>query len=412
MSVTTLIYLDIRRPNKEGKYPIKVRVTNNRKSRLYKTGFLLSIDEYEKVSNPKARSENIKRIREEIDQYRIKADEIIKELKPFSFETFAARYLNRETGEEVFFPKYVLKAFDLKVKELKEEKRIGTANLYNSTKVSLEKFSNGKDFHFENVTVHFLKRFENWHKSNGNGNTIIGIYLRNLKALYNEAILNRIVPAESYPFGAKKGLYQIPTSANNKKALKKSELKKIFEYIPESWQEEKYRDLWAFSYYCNGLNIKDVCLLKYSNINGNIIEFTREKTKRNSKNQPPIKAAYIEPLQLIVEKWGNPVNQNNFIFPILKLSDQETEIRKKVDLLVSQINKYIGTIAHKVGIETKITTYSARHSFASVLRNSGVNVSFISQSLGHKNISTTQSYLDSLEEEDVVNNATFLNPNN
>lgn len=412
MSTTTAIYLDKRRANKNGKFPVKIRVTNDRTSRLYKTGYFLTESEYKKVSSHNTRSASIRRLSDELLQYELKAKEIINEMQQFSFESFADKYLNRESSTGLNFSQYVLEAFDLKVKELEEEDRIGTANLYHSAKVSLAEFNNNKDFHFSKVTVHFLKKFEEWHKKNGKTNTTIGIYLRNLRALYNEAILNKIVTAESYPFGVKKGMYKIPTSTNSKKALSKAELKKIFNYTPESWQEEKYRDLWVFSYYCNGLNTKDICLLKYSNIKGDIIEFKREKTKRSNVNQAPIKAAYIEPLKDVVKKWGVPNKPDNFIFPVLDPNDKELQIKNKVDLLVSKINKYMRRIAHKLEIETKITTYTARHSFASVLRNSGVNISFISQSLGHKNISTTQSYLDSLEEEDVIKNANYLNPNN
>lgn len=413
MSITTSIYLDKRRATILGKYPVKIRVTFNRISRLYKTGFEFSVKEFDKIFDPKTRTEELRKTKTDIEQYKINADEIISKLVRFSFDEFANMYLKRIIISQTDAPTKVIEAFELKIKELKEEQRIGTAEGYYYTMISLLKFNNGKNLYFSEVNVNFLKKYGQWQKASGNSDTTIGIYLRNLKALYNEAITNKIVLAENYPFGAKKnGLYEIPTSANNKKALSKAELKKLFDYEPVSTQEEQYRGLWIFSYYCNGLNIKDICLLKYSDIDGNLIEYKREKTKRSSQAQPPIIAAYIEPLRTIVEKFGVPKNQNSYIFPYIELGDQEVEIKRKVSLVVKQINKYIKIITKKLDIQTKITTYNARHSYASMQRNSGVNLSSISQGLGHKNTSTTEAYLDSIPKQEIQINASFLNPNN
>ena len=65
-------------------------------------------------------------------------------------------------------------------------------------------------------------------------------------------------------------------------------------------------------------------------------------------------------------------------------------------------------IAKVLGINERISTYTARHSFATVLKRSGANYMFISESLGHTDLSTTQHYLDSFEEDERIKNAAFL----
>jgi integrase/recombinase XerD len=62
------------------------------------------------------------------------------------------------------------------------------------------------------------------------------------------------------------------------------------------------------------------------------------------------------------------------------------------------INKYVKRIAEAAGIEKHVTTYTARHSFSTVLKRAGAPIEFNSESLGHSNVRTTESYLDSFED--------------
>jgi site-specific recombinase XerD len=67
---------------------------------------------------------------------------------------------------------------------------------------------------------------------------------------------------------------------------------------------------------------------------------------------------------------------------------------------VKMINKYMKRIGEKLDINTKITTYTARHTFASMLKHNGASISFISESLGQASVKTTESYLDSFGMEE------------
>ncbi|MCX6226263.1 MAG: tyrosine-type recombinase/integrase [Bacteroidia bacterium] len=61
---------------------------------------------------------------------------------------------------------------------------------------------------------------------------------------------------------------------------------------------------------------------------------------------------------------------------------------------------FILRIGQSVGIQAHITSYTARHSFATVLKRSGVNISYISEALGQTDVKTTASYLDSFESDE------------
>src|SRR5580693_7197978 len=155
------------------------------------------------------------------------------------------------------------------------------------------------------------------------------IYIRPLRCIFNEAIIDGIIRKEKcYPFGRRK--YQIPTGRNVKKALAMAEVEKIYYYEgdPDNLSEQKARDFWLFCYFANGMNIKDVALLKNKDINGEFLTFERSKTERAMKSDPKIITVYInEDMRKIMERWGNAdKGPDSYIFTIL--SAGETPLRK------------------------------------------------------------------------------------
>jgi integrase len=104
-------------------------------------------------------------------------------------------------------------------------------------------------------------------------------------------------------------------------------------------------------------------------------------------------------LQDIIERHGQKaVGFDAYIFPILK--EDWTEPRKYAEIkqLTKQVNKYIRAVAKDVGIIDKISSYSARHSWATILKQSGASVEFIKESLGHSSTAVTERYLKSFEK--------------
>jgi len=260
----------------------------------------------------------------------------------------------------------------------------------------------GKKLSFDKINVEFLTKFEKWILSSGNSPTTVGYYVRCIKKLYNDAIRRGDAKIENYPFGdLKKGLYSPPSPKNIKKALTLKDLKNLIEYKPiDRSPEHYYRDMWVFSYLGNGINMKDISLLKYGDIKGENIHFERAKTTNTNRSSKPISIALIKDNQAIIERWGNPrVDDNSFIFPVLTGKETPEKERALIQQFTKQVNKYIKRIAKKVGIQENISTYSARHSFATVLKRSGINLAYISEALGHSNLKTTESYLDSFEDE-------------
>ncbi|NQY10435.1 MAG: tyrosine-type recombinase/integrase [Flavobacteriales bacterium] len=389
---TSVIYLDEKRPKKNGQCSVKIKVTYNRKRKYYSTGIELYSDEFEKATKGQRRTFDQKQLENEMLAFQSKANNVIKVLPIFTFDRFEEMYFEqRNASNSVSF------AFDKYIEDLKEEDRIGTAVSYECAKNSLEAYQ--KNLSFAEVTPKLLKKYEANMLKNNKSISTVGIYLRSLRAVYN---LQKI-DSSIYPFGQGKDKYTIPTGKNIKKALTIEEISKIFNFktTPNSIKEMA-KDYWLFLYLCNGMNVKDFCLLKWENIDGNMLSYKRAKTKRSQKESKLISVALKKETLDIIKKWGQPsLVKGSYIFPHLKKEMNAEKERATYQQLTKIINKYIKKIATEVGIDKNVTTYFARHSFATVLKRSGAKTEMISELLGHSSMSVTESYLDSFENEQI-----------
>ncbi len=391
-NATTAIYIDRSYSKAKTKGSlISIRVTFERRHKYYATPFSLTVDDFEKVISERPR-QPFKDIALQLQAFEKKASDIIRDLPTFTFDAFEKRFLTNRI--EQF---RISNAFEEYAKDLRENNQIGTAVSYECAKNSLNQFF--ANANFSDVTVDFLNKYENWMLAKGNSVTTVGIYLRQLRALFNKAIGEDLIKKEQYPFGKRK--YEIPTSKNTKKALSLPVIEQIFNYqAKENSTVERSRDYWLFIYQANGINVKDVCLLKYANIKGNFIEFERAKTSRTKRAVEPIKIVLTDHIRNIIDKHGNQdKTPGNYIFPILSKGLTATRQRQLIQQITALINDHMKAIAAALKIETKITTYVARHSFATVLKRSGLNISFIKEALGHSAEKTTENYLAGFEDD-------------
>jgi integrase/recombinase XerD len=389
---TVSVTIDHLHPKQDKTCNISIRVTYARKPKYYSTGICLIPSEFERVMNAKRRTEAENKQFKRINSFLIKAIEALEAIPVFTFDKFEEIYLsNREATDCISV------AFDKYIKELKDQDRIGTAVSYECSKKSLNKFRSG--LKFADITPELLRRYENWMTEEGNSLTTVGIYLRSLRTIFNRANIDKAL----YPFGENKGKYSIPTGRNIKKALSLKEIKKIIYCELESGStKEMARDYWVFIYLCNGMNVKDFCKLKWGNIDGDLLTFQREKTKRSKKEQLPTKASLKETTKGIIKKWAvKSVSPESYVFPHLQKGMDVERERQIVQQLTKTINKYMKGMAKDLGINKPVTTYYARHSFATVLHNSGASTEFISEALAHSSQLTTKSYLASFEHETI-----------
>ena len=328
-----------------------------------------------------------------------KADKIIELLDDdFSFVEFEKRFFSPIQT----ITKNNLNLIDHADKyktELKNNEQFRSEATYSALINHLKGFSKSNSIGFEKVTPEFLKEFEKYLSRKGLATSSIGIYMRNVRRIFNVAIADKIISSDIYPFGRNK--YSPPATRKAKKALSIEDIKKLYDYKAVSVQEQWAKDMWFFSYSANGMNMKDIALLKYENIQGDEISFTREKTKHSTRDgQRIIQIILNDELKRIIAKWGNKRQlPKNYIFNILKEPDNPLQVYRDVNQAIKTINKYIKRIAIDQQLSRIPTTNFARHSFSTVLKRAGVSIEMISEQLGHSSIKTTQIYLDSFEKE-------------
>lgn len=421
---------------------VKIRVSFQRDRRRYslplKHPLIISDTDFDKLvkyheSENRRTSEDIKKTYQLIKPFLDKAQQIIDNLEEFSFPEFKHLFYSEKKDEEPAAG--VIEALVRSAALLDKNDQVGNADLRRNTATSIERFlaSLGKEqlkalynkdvkvgalplLEFKHITPLFLEMYEAWmlkegkapKKAGGRSEpasiSTIGIYVRQLRTMFNSAIQDKRVSSDLYPFG-KKG-YTVPAAVNVKKALSKEDVLKIVKFECEDNEpfQQRSRDLWVLSYLSNGMNLADICSLRCRDIDvkRSTIQFIRRKTARNKKgNQQKIVANLFSESLEILNRWGNlKGSPDSYIFPFL--DDMMTERRKKdvIKQIIKVTNKHVGLIAATLGIADKVRTYEARHSFATILLKSGANLVFIQDSLGHSDLKTTQNYFGSFGNEE------------
>lgn len=396
--VVVSVLLDTRTVNKEGTYPVKIKVYFQGKPKYYPTGICMSTkEELEEILESKSKK-NIEIqdiIGKELSRILNNVD-ILVERGTFSFSN-----LNNMLGKNIGGT--LNEMISAKIKELENEEKFGTSAFYKGTLSLLKRYMK-HDVPIKEVTVEWLNGLEKFILKTAN-QTTVAMNMRNIRATMNIAKQVGVIRESDYPFG--RGKYQIKEGSGKKKALNKKQLKAIAEYSDGSMTTEFYRDLWLFIYFCNGLNVADLISLKFSDIQNGEISFIRKKTKDRTRDVKRIYAAITPEMYSIINKWGNDPKKSVYIFPFLKPGDSAWEHEKKKKNLTKLINKRMKMIGEKLNLG-KITTYVARHTYATVLRNEGVPISIISPMLGHSSVTTTEIYLADLESEYRAKNASLL----
>lgn len=396
--VVVSVLLDTRTVNKKGTYPVKIKVYFQGKPKYYPTGICMSTkEELEEVLESKSKK-NIEIqyiIHKEFNRI-LKNVDILVERGTFSFSN-----LNNMLGKNIGGT--LNEMISAKIKELENEEKFGTSAFYKGTLSLLKRYMK-HDVPINEVTVEWLNGLEKFILKTAN-QTTVAMNMRNIRATMNIAKQVGVIRESDYPFG--RGKYQIKEGSGKKKALNKKQLKAIAEYSDGSMTTEFYRDLWLFIYFCNGLNVADLISLKFSDIQNGEISFIRKKTKDRTRDVKRIYAAITPEMYSIINKWGNDPKKSVYIFPFLKPGDSAWEHEKKKKNHTKLINKRMKMIGEKLNLG-KITTYVARHTYATVLRNEGVPISIISPMLGHSSVTTTEIYLADLESEYRAKNASLL----
>lgn len=399
-------FLDKRREKANKKFPLKIRVfqTNPRKQKLLSTKYDLTEKEYNAIFYPikgERVSIEISSLRGDMSEILKKANAVADSIVPFNFEMFEKKLYSKKSQQEDVFYQY-----DVYIKKLKDEGRIKTASNYECSKnalINFQKFRNIKSpelLDFRSVSRDFLNDFERYFMIDLKRSIAsVGAYTRPLRVIYNKAIAEKIINNEHYPFG--KGGFIIPSSAKVKKALTSNQLKTLFNATPLNKEQEQAKDFWFLSFSCNGINIKDLCLLRNEDVDSQKFQFIRAKTKNSKRiNSRPIEIFFNDYSKRIFEKYSVKLGgKKDFVFGIINTTLSTDEKVRRIDNFNRFVSQHIKQLAISVGLDSSISTIWARHSFATTLMRNGGNLELAQECLGHSSKRTTENYFSGFASE-------------
>jgi len=427
-----------KRRMKEGFASVKLSVYYNAQQKQYATGIILDEKQLDFLAKNKAgltgkvRDEDLRNLwnkvygREYIDDtsedrkesWLLKAQKVISKIEHrFSFEEFQAMLFS-EQPVEIAFTNDLIVALRNEFTSLVNDENFTKASIYRSAANSVERFvtevgitnKTQPRVPFGLITKDFLKKHEKYLVNNGGinfksqarrpvGPTTVAFYMNAIKKMVNEAIKAKIVTRDDYPFG--NDGYRPPRGNNTKKALPTEILAALISYSGKYPRREYALDIWKFSYFCGGMNMTDVARIRWRNVdlNQRQVTFVRRKTRTSKANAGAgITLSLLPEAIAIIDKWVHPsIDQNDFVFPELNQKMSEKEIQKSIFNLTQRVNRMLTLILKELGIQAKVRTYEARHSYATTLARAQVPLAFISQGLGHSSLKTTEQYLGSFE---------------
>lgn len=379
-----------------GECPLMLRVAKDKKRTMKSLGISVNPKHWDFVKNkPKNSCPNkeyiLKIILTKQQELQEKIMEFTSEQKVYTTTTLA------NANSQKFELKTVATFYKELIEEFMSDNKCGNRLIYKSSYNSLLKFTKGKlDIPFCEIDIDWLKKYEKWMRSKNNRETTISLQFRTLRSAYNKAIQAKCARKSDYPFDDYK-INKFDTSTQ-KRAIAKTEVLKFTQEVPDLSKRQYVqlsKDIFVFSYLCGGINFTDIANLTKANIIEGRLHYVRQKTGKKIKIGIPDEAMKI------IDKYAP--ESKGYLFPVLDKKIHKTPLQKqnRIHKILAKVNKNLKYLATQLGVEANVTTYVARHSFASVLKKSGVNIALISEALGHSDLATTQIYLDSFDNEQV-----------
>jgi len=387
-----------------GEHEIRLRLTLYKEVTYLNTGFTSSEENWDadnecpKSSHPKFKMV-IKKIQNLIDEVNFEVRLLLKDgVDMFSLSTLKNKI---KTPIKKHSKVKILQFYEEVITQLENEGRIGYSKAFVSSRDNLNKFLKKTDKSFISFSKDDFYNYEKFLLGGLKYESTISFYIRTFTRLWNIAIERGICPKEHHPskFFKFKAYRRFKTkkraiTADNIKAIENL----IFEDSSRMYRSQQY---FLFSYYARGMNFIDMAKLRFDeNLRGNEITYTRSKNKRRYQYQLHSKAISI--IQNF-KRLSIP-NNNNYVFPILESwHDSPKKIDARIDSALKDLNEDLSKMAKLIGSEKHITSYVARHSFATNLRHKNVNVSIIQEALGHETELQTMTYLDDLDDVMIAN---------
>ncbi len=311
---------------------------------------------------------------------------IIKDLEdngvPYSTMDIVKRYKSSDSHISV------LDFMRDQIDRLRKANRFGTASNYEKTMRSFSAFLDGMNLPFSAMTEQLIADYNVYLVHRGVVRNSISFYMRILRAVYNRAVKQHLA-IQTYPF------QEVYTGIDRtrKRAVDEPVISRLFRLDLQSHASlELARDLFIFSYCTRGMAFVDMAYLRKTDIrNGNIC-YARHKTKQQL-------CIRIEAnIRQIIDRYAD--TSSVYVFPILKTEDSANAF-SQYKIALNNYNRQLSRLSEMLHLQFGLSSYTARHSWATAARNHNIPISVISAGMGHSSERTTQIYLTTLENSTI-----------
>ena len=277
--------------------------------------------------------------------------------------------------------------------QLKQIGKVRTAETYTCALNSFIRFQGETDLFWEAVDSNLMMEYEVYLKAEGVCPNTSSYYMRGLRAIYNRAVVKELT-IQRYPFkhvytGIDKTVKRaVPVKVIRQIRNLNLELNPMLDYA---------RDIFMFSFYTRGMSFVDMAYLKKKDLHNGILSYRRQKTNQQ------LFIKWEKPMQEIIDKYdttGTP-----YLLPIIK--DVGKDERRQYKNASHLVNCKLKKIGMQLGLTIPLTTYVARHGWASIAKSKNIPIATISEAMGHDSENTTRIYLASLNTS-VIDNANSL----
>ena len=290
---------------------------------------------------------------------------------------------------------------ELYIDRLREEGRYSTAHVYKNALFSFSVFCGTCNVSFRQITRESLRLYGQYLYENGLKLNTISTYMRMLRSIYN-----RGVEAGNAPF-VPRLFHEAYTGIDvcQKRALTAAELHRLLFGDPRSERLRRIQDLAYLMFQFCGMSCADLPHLEKSALENNILRYNRIKTKT------PMSVEVLDSAMVKIDRLRSVRKSQpgcpDYLLDILcgDKSRKDEKAYREYQSALRWFNNSLKELARALHLKSPVTSYTLRHSWATIAKYRGVSIEMISEALGHKSIKTTQTYLKGfgLEERTEVN---------
>jgi integrase len=267
------------------------------------------------------------------------------------------------------------------IKKLRQNRQPQTAATYQAVINSFLRFRNGGDIRLDAIDSFTVEEYEQWLKKSGVCMNSVSCYMRAFRAMYNKAVKNGFCLQKS-PF---QNVYT-GVEKTVKRALTREEFRQLRDLdLHEHPNLDSARDMFLFSFYMRGMSFVDMANLKKTDINDGYLTYLRRKTRQRLviKMEPRMTG--------IIEKYCHRTI-DGFLLPVF------TPHNRNEQHLLRNYNLRLRRISAMLNLRNPLTSYVARHTWATMALHEGLPVKIISEGMGHESENTTRIYLAALDQ--------------